>query len=156
MTRILIFPFLLFAIISCKNETEIKPVEILYGQDSCERCKMIISEKTYSAEYLLPRGKTKKFDDIGCMIHFHYEEESKGDKILAQYVRDYNTGDWIDATKAYFVWSKDIITPMGHGLAAFKDEESARRLARKVDGTVFSDLDELNKSVLTSKKNQAQ
>lgn len=153
MTRILIFPFLLFAIISCKNESEKKPVEILYGQDSCERCKMIISEKTYSAEYILLDGEARKFDDIGCMIHFQNGEEGKGDKILAQYVRDYNTGDWIDATKAYFVRSKDIITPMGHGLAAFKYEESARRLADKVHGTVFSNLDELNISVLSPQKN---
>jgi copper chaperone NosL len=156
MIRILIFPFLIFSITSCKNETEIKPVEILYGQDSCERCKMIISEKTYSAEYILPKGEARKFDDIGCMIHFHNEEESKGDKIVARFVRDYNTGEWIDATKAYFVGSKDIITPMGHGLAAFKDKESARRLAKRVDATVFSNLDELYKTALTSEKNQAK
>lgn len=152
----LIFPILLFSIISCKNDTEIKPVDILYGQDSCERCKMIISEKSYSAEYILLDGEARKFDDIGCMIHFHNGEEGKGDKILAQYVRDYDTGNWIDATKAYFVWSKDIITPMGHGLAAFRDEESARRLAEKVHGTVFSNLDELYRSVLTSEKNKEQ
>lgn len=154
MIRILIF--LLFSLIACQNETEIKPVEIIYGQDSCERCKMIISEKRYSAEYILLDGEARKFDDIGCMIHFHKGEESKGDKILAQYVRDYNTGNWIDATKAYFVWSKDIITPMGQGLTAFKDEESARRLAVKVHGAVFSNLDDLYKSVLTREKNEAQ
>ena len=151
-----IFPFLLFSIISCKNESEIRPVKILYGQDICERCKMIISEKAYSAEYILPDGEARKFDDIGCMIHFQNEEESNRDKILAQYVRDYNTGDWIDATTAHFVWSKTIITPMGHGLAAFKDEASARTLARKVDGTVLSNLDEFYKSVVTREKNKAQ
>jgi copper chaperone NosL len=148
MIRIFIFPFLLLSAISCKNESEIKPVEILYGQDICERCKMILSEKAYSAEYILPRGKARKFDDIGCMIHFQNEEESNRDKILAQYVRDYNTGEWIDATKAHFAWSKAIVTPMGHGLAAFKDEESAQRLARNVDGTVFSNLDDASKWVL--------
>jgi copper chaperone NosL len=156
MINRLIFPILLFSIISCKNETEIKPVEILYGQDSCERCKMIISEKSYSAEYIMQDGEARKFDDIGCMIHFANGEESKGDKILAKYVRDYNTGNWIDATKAYFVWSKDIITPMGYGLAAFKDEESAQRLAGKAHGTMFSNLDELYKSVLTGEKNKAE
>jgi copper chaperone NosL len=152
----LIFSILLFSIISCKNESETKPVEILYGQDICERCKMIISEKAYSAEYILPGGEARKFDDIGCMIRFQNEEETNRNKILAQYVRDYNTGDWIDATTAHFVSSKAIITPMGHGLAAFKDKESARRLARNLDGTVFSNPDELYKSVLTREKNKAQ
>jgi copper chaperone NosL len=152
----LIFSIILFSIISCKNETEIKPVEILYGQDSCERCKMIISEKSYSAEYILLDGEARKFDDIGCMIHFAYGEESKGEKILAKYVRDYNTGNWIDANEAYFVWSKDIVTPMGYGLAAFKDDETARRLAGKAHGTLFSNLDELYQSVLTGEKDKAQ
>jgi copper chaperone NosL len=152
MIRIVIFIFFLFSLIACKDETEIAPVEIIYGQDSCERCKMIISEKSYSAEYILLDGEARKFDDIGCMIHFHSGEERKGDRILAQYVRDYHTGDWIDATKAYFVWSKDIITPMGYGLAAFKDEKSARRLAGKVDGTVFSNLHELYESAVNFDK----
>ena len=156
MSSRLIFPIILFSIISCKNETEIKPVEILYGQDSCERCKMIISEKSYSAEYVMQDGEARKFDDIGCMIQFSSGVESKGNKILGKYVRDYNTGDWIDATKAYFVWSKDIITPMGYGLAAFKDQESARRLAEQAHGTVFSNLDEIYRSVLTREKNKAQ
>lgn len=142
----LIFPILIFSIISCKNGPEIKPVEILYGQDSCERCKMIISEKTYSAEYILADGKAMKFDDIGCMIHFNIELGTEH-KILAQYVRDYETGDWIDATKAYFVSSKEIMTPMGHGLVAFSNEESARRLASRFDGTVFSGLEGLYDSV---------
>ncbi len=156
MIRVLTFIFLLFSLFACKDETEIKPVEILYGQDSCEQCKMIISEKRFSAEYILLDGEARKFDDIGCMIHFHSGVEGKGDNILAQYVRDYQTGDWIDATKAYFVFSEDIMSPMGHGLAAFKDEESARRLAGKVHGTVFSNLDELYNSVLTREKNEAQ
>ena len=95
----LIFPILIFSIISCKNGPEIKPVEILYGQDSCERCKMIISEKTYSAEYILADGKAMKFDDIGCMIHFNIELGTEH-KILAQYVRDCETGDWIEDRKS--------------------------------------------------------
>ena len=156
MKRTSVFIFLLLSVIACKDETEIGPVEIIYGQDSCARCKMIISEKSYSAEYILLDGEARKFDDIGCMLHFYNEEENKDDKILAQYVRDYNTGNWVDATKAYFVWSKEIITPMGHGLAAFKEEESARRLAKKLHGTVFSNLDELYKSVFTAEKNEAQ
>ncbi|MFQ5788379.1 MAG: nitrous oxide reductase accessory protein NosL [Thermodesulfobacteriota bacterium] len=148
MKRKLIFLLFSFLIISCKNEAEIKPSEIFYGQDICERCKMIISEKDYSAQYILPRGKEKKFDDIGCMIHYMFEENNRGDEILAIYVRDYNSKDWIDGQKAFYVWSEKIITPMGHGIVALEDSESAESLANSKGGKMLEDFIEVKTWVL--------
>jgi len=148
MKSILTILLLLFLIISCKNDSETKPIEIFYGQDICERCKMIISEKDYSAQYILPRGKEKKFDDIGCMIHYMFEENNKGDEILTIYVRDYNSKDWINGQKAFYVWSEKIMTPMGHGIVALKDSESAESLARLKGGKMLEDFNEAKTWVL--------
>lgn len=148
MKRKLIFLLFSFLIISCKNETEIKPSEIFYGQDICERCKMIISEKDYSAQYILPSGKAMKFDDIGCMIHHIFKDSDGKDEILAIYVFDYNTKQWIDGEKAHYVWSNEIRTPMGHGIVALGDSKSAESLANSKGGKMLEDFNELKTWVL--------
>jgi copper chaperone NosL len=134
--------FFLFLILCCKNDSEIKPTDVFYGQDVCEKCKMIISEKVFSAQYILPRGQAKKFDDIGCMIHYLLEEETNKDKVLAIFVREYNSKEWIDGEKAYYVWSKKIKTPMGHGLVALKEKEAAEEISETKEGLVFKDFNE--------------
>lgn len=142
MKRGLLILFFLFLILSCKNDSEIKPVDVFYGQDMCEKCKMIISEKVFSAQYILRREKAKKFDDIGCMMHFFFEEETERDKVLAIFVRDYDSKDWINGEKAYYVWSKNIKTPMEHGLVALKEKESAEKIAKTKEGLVFEGFKE--------------
>lgn len=144
--------FFLLLILSCKTKSEIKPAEVFYGQDICEKCKMIISEKVFSAQYLLRRGEAKKFDDIGCMMHFLSEQETEKGKVLAIFVRDYNSKEWIDGEKAYYVWGKNIKTPMGHGLAALKEKEAAEEIAKTKEGLVFKGFNETANWVLNHKQ----
>ncbi len=134
--------FFLLLNLSCKNDYEVKPTEIFYGQEICERCKMIISEEVFSAQYILQGEKVKKFDDIGCMIHYLFKEETHRDKVLALFVKDGNSKEWIDGEKAYYVRSKNIKTPMGYGLVAFRDKESAEKLVKTKEGAVFEGFDE--------------
>ena len=82
-----LFIFLIFAI-SCSDKPESGPVEIYYGEDICERCKMIISEKDFAAQYQLSNGKTHKFDDIGCMIHYVDEHDNN---ISSVYMIDFDS-----------------------------------------------------------------
>lgn len=113
---------------------------------------MIISDKVFSAQYILPRGKTKKFDDIGCMIHYLFEEETNKDKVLALFVRDSISTEWIDAKKAYYVWSKNIKTPMGYGLVALKEKEAAEEIAKTKEGLVVEGLDKTANWILKHKQ----
>lgn len=142
------FLFLILFILSCENKSETGPTEIYYGQDICEGCKMIISERDFSAQYILSGGKVKKFDDIGCMIHYIAEEEPERDKVFAIYVRDYNSKQWINSNDAHYVWSKNIKTPMGHGVVALKNKESAKDLALKIDGKTIENINELEIRIL--------
>ncbi len=152
MRRCVSILFFSLLILSCKTKSEIKPAEVFYGQDICERCKMIISEKVFSAQYLLPRGEPKKFDDIGCMIHFLSEQETQQRKVLAIFVRDYNSKEWIDGEKTYYVWSKKIKTPMGYGLVALKGKEAAEEIAKTKEGLVFKDFNDTVNWILNHKQ----
>ncbi len=117
---------LVVMLFSCRDKAEIKPAVIHYGEDVCERCKMIISEKNFSTQYLLPRGEARKFDDIGCMIEYLREREDDRDSLIAVYVRDFDTGEWIDGEKAFYFRGGDVQSPMGYGIISFSSEQAMR------------------------------
>lgn len=124
---------------SCSNENILKPVEIEYGQDICETCTMIISEKEYSAQYIYTNGKARRFDDIGCMIHYLNDNKLESD-IATFFVRDYIHKNWINSKNAHFFHSDKITTPMGHGIVAFARKEDLIDVKSKIGGKELRNL----------------
>jgi len=133
----------LILFISCQGESTSKPEKIYLGQDTCERCKMIISEKKFASEYRISKNRTKKFDDIGCMVKYILEEEPVDKKKITVFVADYDTGKWLRAENAIFVHSKKIRTPMNFGIIAFKNEKDAREFVRKDNGSIIGGYQQL-------------
>lgn len=151
-TAVLALFFILPFVFSCRDNQAPGPAEMYYGEDVCERCKMIISEEPYAAQYTLPGGASKKFDDLGCMIHYTSEGEGgnkERDSITGYYVKDYLSSEWLDGRSAYYIWSGNIKTPMGHGIVALKDEQAARELAARENGQFLGGLKEASESVHT-------
>lgn len=109
--------------------------ELRVGEDICNECGMIISEEIYSAAYRLADGEQKIFDDIGDMA-VHYRLNA--DEVAAFWVHDFNSVEWIRAEDAFFVASHDLVTPMGHGIAAFTDRTSAQALAADIGGAIHT------------------
>ena len=119
---------LVFFIFSCNSETGFEPSTIYYGEDICERCKMIISESDFAAQFFLSNHKVQKFDDLGCMLHSLNDYKDTERVVSMIYTKDYISKKWIDGKRAYYVLNKDINTPMGHGIIAFKNEDEARKI----------------------------
>ncbi|MCC6167408.1 MAG: nitrous oxide reductase accessory protein NosL [Caldilineaceae bacterium] len=123
-----------------QGSAEITPPEIRYGEDLCAHCNMIISEPRFAAGYaheLAPgRYESLAFDDIGDMLEA--AKAHPDHTVVAWYVHDYAGEDWIDATTAYYVVSKAIITPMGFGIAAHSSQEAAAAQAAEVQGEVLT------------------
>ncbi|MCH8029923.1 MAG: nitrous oxide reductase accessory protein NosL [Candidatus Dadabacteria bacterium] len=117
------------------------PGRVFYGEDICERCKMIINEREFSAQYVLKNGGVKKFDDIGCMLHFLKNNNIDRGALGGIYVRDYGSGRWIDAESAFYVVSDNIKTPMAHGIVAHGERVAAEALAKDKSGIVLKGLD---------------
>ena len=62
----------LLALAGCGGAADTtQPPEILYGQDVCDECDMIISEEKYAAAYWTEEGEARRFDDVGEMLVFH-------------------------------------------------------------------------------------
>ncbi len=103
------------------------PVPIASG-DACAFCRMLISERRYSAELLDTDGTVYKFDDIACMMRFA-KSHNKNSPAVRFYVTDYSSGrDWLDARQAYFVRRTGrVSSPMVSGWIAFRSPSAAAR-----------------------------
>jgi len=115
----------------------ISPKPIEYGQDACHFCKMTIVDKMHAAEVVTAKGKVYKFDATECMINFLNEFDTS---TIALYLSNNftNPEELIDATQATFLISKNVPSPMGAFLSAFKNKEDAIKLQAKKDGEIYS------------------
>ena len=124
-----------------------QPPEIIYGQDMCDECGMIISDAKFAAATLLVEGGSRKFDDIGEMLVYHMDHPEA--QVKAWFVHDYKSEAWIRGETAFFVKSNNLKTPMGGGIAAFENKANAEAFAAEMGGQVHT-LDELRVIVHTA------
>jgi copper chaperone NosL len=135
MQRLKQFSFvaLLLVLTSCN----IAPQAIDYGSDGCYFCKMTIVDKVHAAEIVTNKGKVYKFDASECMVNFMKEFDASEVKFYLTNV--YTEPEiLIDATQATFLISKNVPSPMGAFLTAFKNKEDAEKVQSEKEGTLFS------------------
>lgn len=135
MQRLKQFSFvaLLLVLTSCN----IEPKAIEYGSDGCYFCKMTIVDKVHAAEIVTNKGKVYKFDASECMINFMKEFDASEVKFyLTNIYTEPET--LVDATQATFLISKNVPSPMGAFLTAFKNKEDAEKVQLEKEGTLFT------------------
>lgn len=126
--------FVLLLILMGCNVT---PKTIDYGNDGCHFCKMTIVDKVHAAEVVTKKGKVYKFDATECMINFIKEfDTSKIELYLSNNYTDPEA--LIDATKSTFLISKNIPSPMGAFLSAFKNKADAEKFQTEKGGELYS------------------
>ncbi len=110
-------------LVACSGDPGTGPVDVKWDRDVCERCRMVLSDRLYSAQVRGAPAEQKtrayRFDDIGCAMLWLEQQPWRDDPRTEIWVNDYRTGAWIDARSAYYV--KDRITPMAYGLGAQSD-----------------------------------
>lgn len=130
----------LIALGCSRREQSLGPPNVQYGQINCAQCGMSVGDEHYAAAAIVETTGgdhvARVFDDIGCL--FAYAREQHEGKILAEYVKDYATRQWVPADKAFYVRGKSIQSPMGYGLLATATADAAAtlvkdKLARAVD-----------------------
>lgn len=111
-----IFLFLLIFLASSCSENSDR-VEIKWDRDSCERCRMVISDRHFAAQIRGgPNQKIYLFDDLGCAIHWLNNQPWQTDATTQIWVTDYQTGEWLEALHAHYVGGQ--ITSMDFGFGA--------------------------------------
>ena len=141
MQRLKQFSFVvsLLVLTSCN----IGPKAIVYGNDGCHFCKMTIVDKVHAAEIVTNKGKIYTFDATECMVNFQKEFNTSEIKLYLS--NNYNEPEaLIDATQATFLISKNIPSPMGAYLSAFKTKNEALMVKSEKGGTIYSWQELLN------------
>ena len=101
------------------------------AETRCTECGMMVMMDSKFTSKITQGETTLYFCDIGDL--FMYLKKKKMKETGAA-VKDYTTGEWIDARKAYYVNSnKKFRTPMGWGIAAFKDKNEASKAGNSLD-----------------------
>ena len=140
---IAVFAFVLLTACAAQDSGP-QPPEIVYGQDVCDECGMLISDSKFAAGTLDLKGNAHKFDDIGGMLMYHMDHPES--QVKAYFVHDYNTQTWLRGETAFYVRSAQVNSPMYDGIAAFVDRASADAFATRVQGMVY-EFDELRVNV---------
>lgn len=115
---------LLTCLTSCGSREQEAPA-LVFDVDTCDHCRMLISEPAYAAAYRIG-DREMVFDDIGCLVARLSAEEEAGSAEI--WVHDVEDHDWLSAAAATFVQLPDLATPMASGIVAVRDAEHAAML----------------------------
>jgi len=133
--------FIAMVSISQGSQDTSAPIEIT-DDISCSKCGMYPAKyPKWQTQIVFNDGEMAPFDGCKCMFGFlfkmsEYDKEHTSADIGAVWVREFNSGDWIDAKKAHYVVGSDEMGPMGKELIPFTDAGSAEAFQNKHGGHV--------------------
>lgn len=94
---------------------------------------MTIVSPQFASEVVTQKSKAFKYDAVECMLQAPQE-----DQVALHLVCDYlKEGNLIDATKATYLISPEIESPMGAHLAAFASREDAQKIQGEKGGELY-------------------
>lgn len=135
ITTLAAFAILLLAGCGGEKKESLDPPEVKYGQDISEM-GMFVTDPRFTVAYLPGEGKWILFDDIGEMFKYQVTlHPDQTPKVI--WVNDYLDKTWLKVEDAWFVQSPSINSPMGWGIAAFRDENAARTMQQETGGTLM-------------------
>ena len=133
ISRFLFVAIALLVMVSC----EVSPKPIDYGSDGCHFCSMTIVDRQHAAEIVTKKGKAFKFDAVECMMNHLKEIDVSTVELFL--VNDFlDPGELINAKEATFLISKEIPSPMGEYLSAFRLRKEAEEIEAENNGKLYS------------------
>ena len=133
INKLIYICLVLFVFASC----EVSPRPINYGADGCHFCSMTIVDKQHAAQIVTKKGKAFKFDAVECMVNHLKDVDMATIELFL--VNDYLApGELIDAKIATFLITREIPSPMGEYLSAFKSRVEAENIEDENNGKLYS------------------
>ncbi len=115
-----------------KRSISTNPAKVHWDRDMCARCAMVVSDRKNTTQVINPaNGKVYMFDDIGCTILWFDDEQIPWKDKAIIWITDADTGEWIDARKAFY--DTENITPMAYGFSAHKSKDEIAKDQEIVD-----------------------
>lgn len=131
----------------CKPE----PKPIAYGAANCAHCNMTVADNRYGAELVNDKGKAFFFDSAECLMAYTTEQPEQTEKAAFLLVTDFTKpGELIDATKATYLQTIALPSPMGMYLTAIADKASAAKMQQEHGGRLLA----WNEAVIAVENNE--
>lgn len=112
------------------------PRALVAGTDSCEYCRMTVSDVRFGAEVVARTGRVHTFDSIECAAAWILSApQASANRGI--WVADYGSGSLIPADSALFVEGGTLRSPMGRGIVAFPASVGAETLAARYGGRIL-------------------
>jgi copper chaperone NosL len=99
---------------------EPRPDPILYGEDVCAHCRMVIVDERYGAELVTTKGRVFKFDSIECLAAFVLDMEDSSEVHSLWVTAFHAPGELMQIADAVLLHSETLNSPMGGNLTAFR------------------------------------
>ncbi len=133
VTRLSILILALSAAGGCGDTT---PRALVEGQDSCDFCRMSISDLRFGAQLITSTGKVHTFDSIECLAGFAASLPAIT-KVSGIYVTDFReAGSFVAAEAAIYLVDGRVESPMGRRVVAFASTVSSDELVATYGGEV--------------------
>jgi hypothetical protein len=94
------------------------PQAIIWDQQACAHCRMLIGEPGYAAQLQTDDGQVLDFDDPGCLLRFVAEQHPHVRQMWFRHARE---DRWLRGDAVAF--RRVAASPMGWGLAAVGADE---------------------------------
>lgn len=112
------------AVVSGRCGTAVPPPATLdTAHDACAYCRMIVSDRHFSAQIVAPLEEPKFFDDLGCLANYLKPTGQLSPRAVV-YVADHSTLAWIPAREAVFTRVDALTAPMGSHVIAHESNAS--------------------------------
>lgn len=122
---------LIFGILFMQSCSNIGPEPITINRDTCDFCKMTISNGKFASELITVKGRVYKFDDVSCMVR--YSKSNTAVAVKAFYVGDYTLDNkLIPAENSHFLLGGTIVSPMRGNTAAFQKQSNQHEFASQL------------------------
>ena len=123
--------------VGCEKKITTELQDIHWDRDMCERCKMVVSDRTHTVQVINPNtAQHYMFDDIGCAILWFEDENISWSNQAKIWITDFTSGKWIDAKIAYYESAN--ITPMAYGFAAHESLGTVQEKNNSIDFKMMS------------------
>ena len=111
---------------------------------SCGKCGMYPAKyPRWQSQIVFKDGSMTPFDGCKCMFNFmsamdQHDKKHSMDDVAAIFVKDFNTGEWLNGVDAHYVVGSDMMGPMGKELIPFKDKAAAMKFHHEQGGNMMS------------------
>jgi copper chaperone NosL len=125
----------LLALGGCRPDRGPRPLRV--GEDSCDYCRMAISDVRFGAQVRMTTGRVVTFDAVECLAgYIHAAGDST--RFAGVWVADYLGAGMVGADSAHFVSGGTLHSPMGRQLTSFAPGIDADTLSARYGGTVLT------------------